>query len=58
MFMACLLRYEVALAVDLLYDHSFIGYEFMGFVDWFDERHVIIKVAVFMSVLEYMYGVC
>ena len=52
--MACLLRYEVALAVDLLYDHSFIGYEFMGFVDWFDERHVIIKAAVFMSVLEYM----
>ena len=54
MFMACLFRYEVALGVDLLYDHWFIGYEFIGFVDWFDERHGIIKTAVFMSVLEYM----
>ena len=51
--MACLLRYEVALAVDL-YDLSFIGYEFIGFVDWFGERHGIFKAAVFMSVLEYM----
>ena len=46
--------YEVALVVELLYDYSFIGYEFIGFVDWFDERHGIIKAAIFMSVLEYM----